>query len=242
MLKAVVLSLLLPPVSLLYVVAFGLLFSRFRFGRRIAAFGLLILFLLGTPAIAGWLTIALETDLPLSPPTPARPAAIVILGGEVTRTLDPPYTLPGKLTLDRLRAGAELHRKTGLPILVTGGIVQRDRPAVARIMADSLRDDFQTPAAWVEDKSATTWDNATMSAAILRERGIVSVYVVSQAWHLKRAVIAFNAAGLTVTAAPASRDTPSGLLSSDFLPTIAAWHQSFYAIHEWIGCAWYSLR
>ena len=50
------------------------------------------------------------------------------------------------------------------------------------------------------------------------------------------------AAGLTVTAAPASRDTPSGLLSSDFLPTIAAWHQSFYAIHEWIGCAWYSLR
>jgi uncharacterized SAM-binding protein YcdF (DUF218 family) len=241
-LKSAAESILLPPVSLVYVTALGLLFARFRFGRRLAWTGLIILTILGMPAVAGWLTIALEKDLPLSPPTPAKPAAIVILGGEVTRTLDPPYTLPGKLTLDRLRAGAKLHRETGLPIMVTGGIVQRDRPAVARIMADSLRDDFQTPAEWVEDKSATTWDNATMSAAILRDRGIVSVYVVSQAWHLKRAIIAFNAAGLTVTAAPSSRDTPSGLLSSDFIPTIAAWHQSYYAIHEWIGCAWYSLR
>lgn len=231
----------LPPLSLAYLTAFGLLIGR-RLGRVLAWIGILALLVLGMPAVAGWLTVALEQDLPLTPPANAAPKAIVILGGEVTRTLDPPFTLPGKLTLDRLRAGAELHRKTGLPMLVTGGIVQRDRPAVAKIMADSLRDDFHEPAEWVEDKSATTWENATMSAAILKKQGITSVYVVSQAWHLKRAAIAFNAAGLTVTAAPSSRDTPAGPTPDDFVPNVAAWHQSYYALHEWIGCVWYSIR
>ena len=56
------------------------------------------------------------------------------------RTSAAPYALPGFLTLDRLRAGAALHRRTGLPILVTGGSLQPDRPAIATVMADSLRD------------------------------------------------------------------------------------------------------
>lgn len=242
MLKGILLALVLPPVSFIYLVALGMLLRRRRFGRMLAWGALACLFILGMPIVAGQLTIGLEDNLPLTAPTNAPPGAIIILGGEITRTLDPPYTLPGKLTLDRLRAGAELHRKTGLPMLVTGGIVQRDKPAVAQIMADSLRTDFQAPAEWVEDKSATTWDNAILSAAILRKQGITSVYVVSQAWHLRRAILAFRQTGLIVTAAPTSRDTPSGPEFGDFLPTIASWHQSFYAIHEWIGCAWYALR
>jgi len=36
------------------------------------------------------------------------------------RTAEAPFALPGMLTLDRLRAGVELGRRTGLPILARG--------------------------------------------------------------------------------------------------------------------------
>src|SRR6202042_2404125 len=105
-------------------------------------------------------------------------------------------------------AGAALHRKTGLPILVTGGIVQPDRPAVGTLMAASLSEDFQVPVAWVEDASVDTWENALLSAGILQTHHIRSVYLVTHGWHMRRAVMAFRHAGLVVTASPTSLDPP----------------------------------
>ena len=101
-----------------------------------------------------------------------------------------------------MRAGALLHRRTGLPILVTGGTLRTSEPPVAALMADSLVHDFQVPARWVERESRDTWENARLSAAILHEQGITSVYVVTQAWHMRRAIVAFADTGITVTAAP----------------------------------------
>jgi uncharacterized SAM-binding protein YcdF (DUF218 family) len=219
----------------------GAALGKFRSGKALMSLGLVGLFVFAMPVTSGWLTVALEQGLPLAPPPDNMPRAIIILGGEVSRSVEPPFTRPGRLTLDRLRAGAALHRLTGLPILVTGGIVQRDRPAVAQVMADSLRTDFLTQTDWVEDKSGTTWANAVLSAAMLKKQGIASVYVVSQAWHLRRAVIAFRKAGMTVTAAPTMLDPPATPILLDFLPTASAWYASFFAVHEWVGCVWYSL-
>jgi uncharacterized SAM-binding protein YcdF (DUF218 family) len=44
------------------------------------------------------------------------------------------------------------------------------------LMADSLVHDFQVPAQWVERESRDTWENARLSAAILHQQGITSVY------------------------------------------------------------------
>ena len=170
------------------------------------------------------------------------PEAIVILGGDVARISEAPFARSGFMTLDRLRAGAALHRRTGLPILVTGGTVQRDRPPVATFMAASLREDFQVPVEWVEDASADTWQNATLSADILKKQGIRSVYVVTQGWHMRRAILAFRHAGLIVTGAPTSIEPPIDPNVSDFLPHVSAWQWSYFALHEWIGCAWYAFR
>jgi uncharacterized SAM-binding protein YcdF (DUF218 family) len=208
----------------------------------LACVGLVALTLFALPAVGGSLIIALETNLPVTPPPDAMPQAIVILGGEISRIAGEPYALPGFLTLDRLRAGAALQRRTGLPILVTGGIVQDDRPPVATIMASSLRDDFKVPVTWVEDASADTWENATLSAAILKKQGIHSVYVVTQGWHMRRALVAFQHTGITVTAAPTSLDAPLDFIVWDFMPRASTWGLSYYALHEWIGCAWYALR
>lgn len=244
MLKGILITLALPPVGFLCLTIVGLLTirRRRRGGRALVCIGLLGLTLLALPLVPNLLIAALEQNLPVNPPPDAMPQAIVILGGDLMRTAEAPFALPGFMTLDRMRAGAALHRRTGLPILVTGGTVQPDRQAVATVMAEGLRDDFQVPVAWVEDTSEDTWQNATLSADILKQQGIRSVYVVTQGWHMRRAILAFRHAGLIATAVPTSMETPIDPLVWDFLPRASSWGWSYYAFHEWIGCAWYAIR
>ena len=244
MLKSLVLTLGLPPICFLYLAVLGVAIVRRhrRGGQVLVCLGLAGLVVLSLPVIAGSLIIALEQNLPVEPPANAMPEAIVVLGGDVARDTGAPFVIPGYLTLDRLRTGAALHRRTGLPILVTGGLVLPDRPAIARVMADSLREDFQVPVKWIEDASVDTWENAALSAVILKQQGIRSVYVVTQGWHMRRAILAFRHAGLIVTAVPTSINPPITLEPSDFMPRASAWALSYYGLHEWIGCAWYSIR
>jgi uncharacterized SAM-binding protein YcdF (DUF218 family) len=243
-LKSILLALALPPVCLLYCLALGLLLVRRhrQGGGALVCIGLVGLALLSIPLVPDLLIVALEQNLPTTPPPDAIPQAIVILGGDLLRNAATPHTLPGFLTLDRLREGAELYRRTRLPILVTGGTVQPDRAPVARIMANSLRSDFQVPVSWVEDASRDTWENAEFTAEMLKPLGIRSVYVVTQGWHMRRAMLAFHHAGLIATAVPTSIDTPFDPIAWDLAPRASAWQWSYYALHEWIGCAWYAIR
>lgn len=238
-------TLAIPPTGFVVMLLIGLLLRGGwrRFGRRLTWASLIGLILFGMPAVTYPMLLALETGLPLTPPADHPPQAIIILGGEVIRAHQEKLGIrPGLLTLDRLRTGAALARRTGLPILVTGGTTQPRTPAVGLVMAESLKDDFQTPPRWVESKSIDTWENARLSADILRAEGITSVYVVTHAWHMRRAVLAFQGTGLTVTAFPTSLDDPLGFDWSDFLPRAGGWQTGYYAIHEWIGYAWYTLR
>ncbi|MEJ0015010.1 MAG: YdcF family protein [Acetobacteraceae bacterium] len=243
--KAIAIALLIPPMSLVFLALAGLLLGgRYRrLGRVIGLAGLLGLLVLGMPAVGDLLLISLEQHLPLTPPPADPPQAIVVLGANVVRgnTDSPSQALSG-LSLDRVRTGAMLARRTGLPLLLTGGALRRDEPPVAQVMADAMVRDFHTPVRWVEAVSQDTWQNARLSAAILHDQGIRSVYVVTQAWHMKRAITAFDRAGIVVTAAPTRMDLPPVPLAADFVPTTGAWSNSYYAIHEWLGWAWYSLR
>jgi uncharacterized SAM-binding protein YcdF (DUF218 family) len=246
MVKDLLLSLAMPPACFAVLAVIGLLLLlRWRgFGLWVAWLGMVALLLMAMPAVSGNLMLGLEAGLPPDMPPPGHPpGAIVVLGGEVTRSYA--YALgvgPGALTLERLRTAAELARRTGLPILVTGGVTQPDTATVAAVMAASLRDDFRLPARWVEDKSRNTWENARFSAAILRNEGITSVYVVTSAWHMRRALLAFQGTTLTVTPFPTPPGEPVMGYLNDFLPHAAAWQTGYYALHEWIGYAWYKMH
>ncbi len=201
------------------------------------------LVLLAMPAVSDPMLIALERGLPTTPPADDPPKAIVVLGGDLIRTdQDPLGVRPGLLTLDRERTAAALQRATGLPILVTGGIVQPNLAPVGVVMQHSMADDFRTPVHWTEAASANTQQNAQFSAHILRADGIDSVYVVTHSWHMRRAVLAFQRAGLKVTAAPTDPDEPLGYTLEDFVPRTGAWQTCWFALHEWVGYAWYWLR
>jgi len=113
---------------------------------------------------------------------------------------------------------------------------------MAALMKAALEEDFSVPVRWSEDGSHTTWENALFTARLLAREKLSTVVLVSQAWHLPRALWAFQRAGLTPLPWLAPRTEPTRYRIGSFLPSIAALLDTFYALHEMMGGAYYRLR
>lgn len=242
--KTLLLLFLLPPINLILAILAGVWLLRAwpRAARWLIGLSAAALLALSLPVVSDAMLDTLGLGLPLTPPPNNPPRAIVILGADKQRFAGPPPGITvGRFTLERLRAGAALYRHTGLPVLVSGGTLEPKEPGVATLMAQSLTDDFHVPVRWIEPRSRTTWENARDSAAILRAAGIRSVYVVTHAWHARRAVIAFRPTGIAVTVVPVFLGSRGAAGVLRFVPHASSLLASYDAAHEWLGCAWYSL-
>jgi uncharacterized SAM-binding protein YcdF (DUF218 family) len=235
----------LPPLSLVLLLVAGLIVHRRR--PRLAMSLILLsataLYALSTPWVGGLLQKTLEISGPVSPDQLHTAGAIVVLGGG--RRLDSVEFGSDTLnstSLDRLRYAAFLHRASGLPILVTGGKPDGGTLAEGTIMQHILQTEYGLAPRWVEDAALTTWDNARLSAPLLKAQGVRRIALVTHAWHLRRAVPLFEAQGLSVV--PAGTQFSSTRIDSilDLLPTPAGLRDSTFALHEWLGILWYKLR
>jgi uncharacterized SAM-binding protein YcdF (DUF218 family) len=140
-----------------------------------------------------------------------------------------------------LRYAARLHRITGLPIFVSGGAVRGREERVADVMAQVLKEDFGIDVAGEETESSTTFENGVFSSKLLKDRGIDKVALVTHAWHMPRALASFRAAGANVVPAATGFTEPIGLTLDQCLPSVRALTRTYYAMHEWLGIAWYRL-
>ena len=240
---------LLPPMSLFLLMAAGALLRRRhpRGGRALFSLGMALLVLLCCDAGSGLLVKPLEAmTRPLASSAGSGAQAIVVLAAG---SMDdaPEYgntDIPDRIALGRLRYGARLQHESGLPLLVTGGNASADGRFEAKAlgMARALREDFRTPVEWIEERSATTFENAAFSAAILRQHKVSRILLVTDAMHMPRARRVFQRAGLEVVEAPTLFFGRGRLGVLDFLPTAAGLQRSYYASYEWIGLAWYRLK
>lgn len=235
-LRAILPALLLPPVGFALLTLCGCVVMawRRRLGCMLVVGGALGILLMATPYADAQLRHSLERGLG-GIRSDVAPAAIVVLGAETV--LGPSGAEIGPLTLERLRAGAALERRTGLPLLVTGGVLAFGQPPVARLMARSLLEDFQTPAHWIEEEAATTHENATRSTAMLRAAGIGGVFIVTHGWHMKRALDEFTAAGMAATPAPVRLVPAPAATIAAFVPRADHLAGSWWSIREWAGRA-----
>ncbi len=244
LLKDLVSILLLPPANGLVLLAVAGLWCRRRWAFAVAALGTALLVLQSLPPVAGLLLASLETRAGpvLQDADGAR--AIVVLSGGLNRAA-PEYggDTAGERTLLRLRYGAVLARRFGLPVLVAGGPPDAATRSEAAVMAEILEREFGVAVRWQESESRNTAENASGSAAILREAGIRRVVLVTEAFHMPRAVRLFRAAGLEVVPAPTQFKTAGrpSFSALDLLPQSQALRNSYYALHEWLGIAWLAL-
>ncbi len=102
-------------------------------------------------------------------------------------------------------------------------------------MQASIERDFNGQVTWVENTSRDTAENATLSAALLRQKGITRIALISQAWHLPRAVELFERQGLEVLPAPTGFSSSPPALIMQFRPQADALAKSTQALHEWLG-------
>ncbi len=110
------------------------------------------------------------------------------------------------------------------------------------MMAEALEKDFRVPARWREERSQTTYQNALYSAEILRRAGVSAAFVVTNPWHMARALWSFRAVGYPVVALPTPGGRQLSLSLAAVLPQIPSLLDSYYALHELIGLAWYLCR
>jgi uncharacterized SAM-binding protein YcdF (DUF218 family) len=246
-LSAVITALLLSPVVFVLALAAAVVLTvlqRRRASIWLLSVTLVVLLAFSTGPVRSLLMRPLEYRYPPFPVAPPSVGAVVVLGGGV---IDGAPDEGGSAALSeeatkRVVYGLRLYRSLGVPIVVSGGRVWNRAGESEADTAATLLARLGVPEGIVirEGKSRTTWENARNVAQVLARRGIVRVALVTSAYHMPRAMLAFTRAGVTCVAAPT--DYRPLLRSADFLPNFTALGASFTALREYAGIIQYRLR
>ena len=244
-------TLLLPPaLQLLMVVIAALLWGRYKLISRllmILAWG--SLWLLSLPVVSANLLSYLESPY-LAQPSIVRddtlPQAIVVLGGGREANA-PEYNGRDQVShqsLWRLRYGARLAKKYQLPLIVSGGTVYPcEVDSEALLSAELLQEDFGLSDIWQEDQSRDTWQNAQNTARLLDSKQLSKVFLVTHAYHMRRAEFSFRQAGVDVIPMGTGFFSTANTEWLDaWLPRANALMGSRTALHEFLGLLVYSLK
>lgn len=252
--KPVVAALLLPPVPMLVLV---LLAWRTRASRPVLSGLMLCLGLVGM-----WLShcqgFGMLLQRSLSPVRAIsmtqlselrsslqhrKPVVLVLSGGTIPMAPEYGEAHLSDRSFQRLHYGLWLARQVQAPVMVSGGAgyAQTGGPSEAAVAARIAARDYGRQVRWLETDSRDTRENARLSLLKLRTEGITDLLLVTDGWHMKRSLRAFeqeiSRTGFKVHIVPA----PMGMgLEIDqplrqWLPSPAGYHRVHQALREMIG-------
>ena len=245
MLRSLVSALLMPPAINIIGVFVGLLLLRLvkRTALFVMLLSLLSLWLLATPLFSSMLHGSIEKYPAIDSFAIARhsPQAIVVLGAAHYDAAAEyqGQAVPTAYGLTRLHYAAYLQQQTGLPVMLTGGPMNRDQDVHAQVLERALAV-YGVETRWREERSATTWQNALFSADILLPLGVQNVIVVTHSYHMLRAVQLFELAGFNVLPAPTELSTRFPWRRwAYWVPDTKSLALSHSVLHEYLGLVWY---
>lgn len=244
--KNIVATLVLPPASLLILIALGLWFARARWGRWLAGTSLALLALLSIPAVGILLATPFERaypplDLEAMKQRPKEGMMVVVLGGgrDLGGIEYPEGERLNDASLRRARYGAYVARELRLPVAVSGGKPTGGKHSEAALMKRFIEGELKRPVALSEEESRDTRQNAQYLARKLRTLGVRNIVLVTDVTHMQRAAGAFSATGLGVTPAPLYYFSRAPLGVSEYLPRDDGMRKSGRVLHELLGALWY---
>lgn len=241
-----------PLHALLIIMMIGLLLQllrRRRAGIWCVNVGVILLLLAAFSPLASFLELPLEQRFPrpgeLSPP----PDGIIILGGafDIYAEAGRPGFVALNDAAERLTEIPRLARLypnariiySGGPDRQPNGIEPEARAARELLIGFGVAADRIT----IEERSLTTWENATMTKALINPAPGTHWLLVTSAWHMPRSVGAFRKAGWPgIIAFPTDYRLPDPAYGIDYGQTaIDNFVVLEIAAKEWFGLLGYWL-
>lgn len=247
-LKKIITPFLLPPGLFILIAVAGMSGSLVRRNFRAAwvCFWLsLLIWVFSISPTRDIILGGLENGLTI-PSAPQGDVIIMLGGGLYPNTPDFSGTsAPGFGTMERMVTAARLHRRLGLPIIVSGGRVDTSGVAIAPIVKRFLMDLGVAPdRIIIEDRSRDTYENALFSKERCEQFGFKHPLLVTTGFHMKRALFCFKSVGLNATPYPCGLTVwrEKQFQWKQLLPSANTLQATSAGIHEWLGRLFYLLR
>lgn len=241
-------SLATPIVWILVLMALGLILIiqpakklRFKLGKCALFLGMCILFLLSIEPVSNLLIYCLECQYKLpSDEVLSDLDMVVILGGgaNISGGFREHAEARG-LTYARLFNGVRIYKRSGARTLALCGGSSEVMKTLARELG------VQESKIIIETRSGTTMENATELAKLLPPTEQRRIGLVTSALHMLRSEKTLKKQFPNDTIVPIPVNyiySPDWYYLKGFVPSTNTLLKSNYAIHEWIGIVYYSIR
>ncbi len=237
-----------PPAINFFILVTGLALWRYRRASFILILtSAITLYLASITLISGPLLGLLENYPALKEAdiSTTKAKAVIVLGGGRYRKA-PEWDKKDRLSshsMRRLEYGAWLAKKMNAQIIVSGGSPKGENLAEAVLMKQILEKKYGITNAIAEVSSTNTFENAKNTAAILIKINIKTVYIVTDASHMRRSLSAFNYFKIEGIAAPLGYNTNLyGIGWKTFIPSTSGLNATKELIHELMGLLWYKIN
>jgi uncharacterized SAM-binding protein YcdF (DUF218 family) len=257
---SLVLSKILPPLifpdgltCLLLLVAILTIRRRPGLALRTALAAWMLLLLASTPLVSHLLIGSSEARGMAEGPPPAADAIVVLGAGAWPAEPPQPCVEIDGATANRLLYAAKLYRDGKAPIVILSGgqLPWRKMFSPTSAQMAEVIEIMGVPSSAVvqESESGNTYQNATGTKAILEQRNLHRILLVTSALHMPRAMELFRGQGVEAISAPtdfislpkswADSSWPDLIIS--LLPSAEALQQTTQALRELLGSAVYRI-
>ena len=230
---------ILPPGIIFLFLIFALLISRRTplLSFFISLSAIVMLYVLSMPLTARNLLSSLQTHpvIQLTDLHKGESGSAIVILGAGRYSSAPEYGYRDEispLSLERIRYGANVAERLQLPIVLSGGNRYAEATSEAVIMNQIMVNIFKINTQYLEINSSNTHEQGIEVRNLLKDKDINTIYLVTHAWHMKRAVKEFTLQGFSVVPIPMGFAATSESRNA-YLPSASALASTSRALHEY---------